>query len=585
MVQMKSYIHHGHASQPVSYLPSQIMTAYKFPRNCAADVDDNRVTAILEFGGGWYSSDFTQHAALDNYNPPSVTDVSVNGVGPQTGTDADGEVALDGQVVAGVVSYLTGKAAKIRYYWTDDFVAALDQIIADIKAGVPIKSVSCSWGNDESTIGGPALQAIEVKIAELRAMGVKFTCATGDNDSSDGDPGVNVDGPSCCTSAIACGGTTLTQTLESVWNNGQGEGTGGGYSKFFPRPDWQASAPPVPAGIPPGGGRMLPDVAANADPNTGYPIYVNGQLGNIGGTSAVAPMVAALFTVFGDKIPDPIATLWNSPQAFNDIIQGNNGQYNAGPGPDPCTGLGSPNGTTLIGVLGGAPVSPLPPPPPGVPPVNPTPGPTGGTFNYTATQVGTFGRTQHVKGQITLTLVTSTGGSVSQPSDTTEPVTGPLRSALFDDVARFQMRVRLRRRGLRFSQIQETIAGLTSAMIGEAITNAKAAGWAVPDVLPVDHAGGTLIQTILTFLGTPTGQAVLAFVEQLILSLIGIKIPVPTPTPAPGGHEVRGVHQMGLADDWGNLVNDVTQTGRDVEDVLRQWFTDFLHQKLGGLFG
>jgi hypothetical protein len=77
---------------------------------------------------------------------------------------------------------------------------------------------------------------------------------------------------------------------ETVWNddpgNPQGSGTGGGFSELFsPMPAWQAGAPHGP-------GRMVPDVAANADPYTGYNVFVHGAQETIGGTSAVAPLYA-----------------------------------------------------------------------------------------------------------------------------------------------------------------------------------------------------------------------------------------------------------------------------------------------------
>jgi len=92
---------------------------------------------------------------------------------------------------------------------------------------------------------------------------------------------------------------------------------------------------------------MVPDVAANADPNTGYEVYVHGSGTVVGGTSAVAPLYAGLFASFGNKLGYVNPTLWQNPQDFNDITVGDNGQYHAGPGPDPCTGLGSPVGLSL----------------------------------------------------------------------------------------------------------------------------------------------------------------------------------------------------------------------------------------------
>jgi subtilase family serine protease len=96
---------------------------------------------------------------------------------------------------------------------------------------------------------------------------------------------------------------------------------------------------------------MVPDVAANADPNTGYKITLHGQEETIGGTSAVAPLYAGLFASFGTKLGFVTPELWLNHLCFNDITSGDNGAYRARPGPDACTGLGSPIGTKLAQLL------------------------------------------------------------------------------------------------------------------------------------------------------------------------------------------------------------------------------------------
>jgi kumamolisin len=98
----------------------------------------------------------------------------------------------------------------------------------------------------------------------------------------------------------------------------------------------------------------VPDVSGDADPYTGYNTLVDGQAGVVGGTSAVAPLWAGLIALLNQQLNTRLGFL--NPQlyalpapnnGFNDITQGNNGTYSAGPGWDPCTGLGSPIGTTL----------------------------------------------------------------------------------------------------------------------------------------------------------------------------------------------------------------------------------------------
>jgi hypothetical protein len=152
---------------------------------------------------------------------------------------------------------------------------------------------------------------------------------------------------------VGCGGTTKTRTQEVVWNDSPGQtngnGTGGGFSRYFPRPAWQTNAPADNDGD--ATRRMIPDVAANADPNTGYNLVVHGQHDHFGGTSAVAPLYAGLFAAFGEKLGSVSQRLWANAGSFTNITSGDNGAYHALAGPDACTGLGVPNGTKLAAVF------------------------------------------------------------------------------------------------------------------------------------------------------------------------------------------------------------------------------------------
>ena len=100
---------------------------------------------------------------------------------------------------------------------------------------------------------------------------------------------------------------------------------------------------------------MVPDVCADADPNTGYNIFVHGAATVVGGTSADAPLYAGLFASFGTKLGFVTPKLWQNQKAFNDITVGGNGFYNAAPGPDPCSGIGSPIGTSIAALFFTAP--------------------------------------------------------------------------------------------------------------------------------------------------------------------------------------------------------------------------------------
>jgi kumamolisin len=211
------------------------------------------------------------------------------------------------------------------------------------------------------------------------ALGISITVAAGDDGSTDGESGNNVDFPASSPHVLGCGGTALTASngqrqSEVVWNDqaSGGGATGGGVSAVFPLPAWQANA-----GVPASGaakkkhkessavtseaakkaagagGRGVPDVAGDASPETGYQILVDGQQEVVGGTSAVAPLWAGLIALLNQQLSKNVGFL--NPQIyplgetpFFDITSGNNGAFSARTGWDACTGLGSPNGQLLL---------------------------------------------------------------------------------------------------------------------------------------------------------------------------------------------------------------------------------------------
>jgi kumamolisin len=323
-----------------SWSVPDLCAAYQWPKGAPG----GGVIAIVELGGGWSQSDITEFFKNAKLPAPHVIDVSVDGTtnshcNPQN--DADGEVALDIQVAGASYAVATGKAANIRVYWSQDIAKAVAAATAD---GCDVCSIS--WGADEASWGAAAGDAMEQTAAAATAAGMIVFAASGDNDSSDGGPGrANVDLPASSPHVIGCGGTHKPHSgEETVWNNDPrrttGEGTGGGYSTLFPMPSWQAGAPHGP-------GRLVPDVAGDADPNTGYEIILYGASTVVGGTSAVAPLYAGLFASFGTKLGFVTPELYLNSACFTDITHGDNGAFRARTGVDPCTGLGSPIGEIL----------------------------------------------------------------------------------------------------------------------------------------------------------------------------------------------------------------------------------------------
>ncbi len=328
---------------------AELCAAYKVPKGTCPG--GGRI-GILELGGGYTQADLDKFSANNGMPTIHVTDVPVGSNNSPGGAD-DAEVLLDIQVAAAVYYYATGQMPEILVFWAPNAFDSFKTIVEKaVEEGCDVLSIS--YGADESRwehFAPGAAQALEEAVKTAAAKGLAVFAASGDNASGDSDPGANVDMPSACPHVIGCGGTRKVRGMEEVvWGDGNpdGEGTGGGYSNIFPMPAWQTNNH-----APPGenGGRMVPDVAADADPQTGYLVVINGAETPIGGTSAVAPFYSGLFASFGKNLGFIGETLWKNPSAFTDIVTGSNGGFSAAPGPDPCTGLGVPIGTALASIF------------------------------------------------------------------------------------------------------------------------------------------------------------------------------------------------------------------------------------------
>ncbi len=338
--------------------------AYGFPPGSSGS---GVTIGVLEFGGGYQPADLTAYFEGLGRPVPSVVSVSVDGAenaptGDPSGPDA--EVELDVEMAGALAP-----GAKIVVYFAPNteqgFANALTTAIHDGTHQPSI--VSISWGGPEPSWSASARAALELACQDAAALGVTVLAASGDQGATDGEPAgdLTVDFPASSPYVLACGGTRLVLSgavvaAETVWNDlAQGEGaTGGGVSEEFPLPSFQAGSavPKAPNGY---AGRGVPDVAADADPETGYSVVVDGAAAVIGGTSAVAPLWAALLARLQQSLGKPLGfanPLLYAPSAaagFRPITSGGNGGYSAGPGWNPCTGLGSPKGATLLGALGG----------------------------------------------------------------------------------------------------------------------------------------------------------------------------------------------------------------------------------------
>jgi len=355
-----------------TFTPAQLAKLYNFPSGVTGA---GQTVAIIELGGGYRTADLKAYFSSLHIKEPKISAVGVDGGINKPGGDADGEVMLDIEVVGAIAP-----GAKIAVYFAPNTDQGFHDAISKA-AHDPVRKpsvISISWGAPEEAWTAQARDAMNAALQDAAAMGVTVTAAAGDDGSTDGvsDGKQHVDFPSASPFLLACGGTKLTDSgtkipNEQVWNElAKSEGsTGGGVSNFFPIPDYQKSAG-VPRNVDTGfAGRGVPDICGDADPETGYIVRVNGKTEVIGGTSAVAPLWAALAALLNQQLGHPIGfvnpKLYALPGAsFFDIVTGNNGAYKAGAKWDACTGLGSPNGVAIgQGLAGtaasaaGAPVS------------------------------------------------------------------------------------------------------------------------------------------------------------------------------------------------------------------------------------
>ena len=343
-----------------SYTPVQVGQLYQFPAGAAAA---GQTIGIIELGGGFRTADITAYFKTLGQKTPTVTAVSVDKGknNPTNANSADGEVMLDIEVAAAVAP-----GAKIVVYFTPNtdqgFIDAIGSAVHDTTNKPSV--ISISWGGPESTWTKQSMSALDAACQSAAALGISITVAAGDDGSTDGvtDNQNHVDFPASSPHVLACGGTKLIGsgsaiTSETVWNElASKEGaTGGGVSTVFPLPAWQSTSNVPKAGS--FSGRGVPDVAGDADPTTGYTVRVDGQTSVIGGTSAVAPLWAGLIALNNAQnkttagFLQPAIYAAKAKSAFRDITSGNNGAFSAASGWDPCTGLGSPIGSSLIKVL------------------------------------------------------------------------------------------------------------------------------------------------------------------------------------------------------------------------------------------
>ncbi len=386
--------------------------------------------ALLELdgyipAGNGYPSDLSLYESQFSLPTVPVSLVSVDGQADLCGSSqnqtctnslagTDGgmtEVALDLEMMAG----LAPGAVNILVYMAPNSDQGIIDGYNSMASQDQAKNISTSWGEDEEDayVGSSSFMSSENSIfQQMAAQGQTIFSAAGDSGAYDAsgmtngsgqleswDGNLLTDDPASQPYVTGVGGTSLSGTLggsisETVWNyNGDcnsnnnpgvncavyGAG-GGGVANYNYLGTYYWSLPSYQNGIATefsSSNRNVPDVALNADPNSSpYSICIGGTCNNgnatlIGGTSAAAPLWAALtarvnqlrssegFNPLGFANPTlySLASGSSYNTLFNDITSGNNGYYSAGTGYDNASGWGSFKGNALINAL-----SPLPAP-------------------------------------------------------------------------------------------------------------------------------------------------------------------------------------------------------------------------------
>ena len=360
--------------------PPQVARLYNFPSGADGT---GQTIAVVELGGGFAQADLNTYFASIGVKSPSVTAVSVSASNnPGVDIASDREVMLDIEVIGGVAP----GAKQVVYFAKSDDQSFFNCVSAAVHGTPSPVAVSISWGKPEDSWTAQSRNAFTQTFQDAANLGVSVLVASGDDGSSDGTSAADVDFPASSTAATGCGGTTLVASGSSIssevtWNDGPGLASGGGVSKLFPKPSYQSSI-----SVPAPGGRGVPDVSGHA---SAWTVRVDGSNTVLAGTSAVAPLWSGLTALLAQRLGRPLGFL--NPQvyggsvatsALRDITSGNNdshnnlGVYSAGPGWDPCTGLGSPNGTALLTALTKSPTPTPTPQPTPVPTPKPTPAPT-----------------------------------------------------------------------------------------------------------------------------------------------------------------------------------------------------------------
>ncbi len=326
------------ATSPSGYKPAQVRHAYGFDK-ITGNGAGQTIAIIDAYGSPSLVNDLNTFCTAFGL-PPATVGIYYPQGKPVANSGWALETSLDVQWAHAIapgarIVVVVAKSASLT-----NLLGAVDYAVKYLGA----KQVSMSWGSAEFST--------EAKYdTYFNKAGVTFFASSGDN-------GAGVSWPAVSPYVVGVGGTTLqldssgTAISETGWS-----GSGGGVSAYYTKPAFQN-------GFGTAVSRTVPDVSYDADPNTGFPVYItnyNGSTGwiTVGGTSAGAPQWAAqqalVNAVRSTSLSSTNTALYSTATTaytdFFDIISGSNGGFFCNTGYDLVTGLGSPNAPALVPAL------------------------------------------------------------------------------------------------------------------------------------------------------------------------------------------------------------------------------------------
>jgi hypothetical protein len=345
---------------PTGYTPAQVRHAYGFDQinfgGVAGDGTGQTIAIVDAYDDPNIASDLVQFGRAFGLPDPAFQKVNQKGgsTPPAASPTWGVEISLDVEWAHAIAPGARILLVEANSNSNADLFAAVSY--AAKQPGVSV--VSMSWGSpefsNEAGFDG-------VFTTPAGHQGVTFLAAPGDN----GSPASY---PSASPNVIAVGGTTLTLGAGGTWaGESAWSGGAGGLSAYEPQPLDQLGLVPQTAAS-----RTSPDVAYDADPATGFPIYdsynypASAPWAEFGGTSAATPQWGALIAIADqgralaglgslDGPGQTLPALYQLPTwYFHDITTGTSAgtpQYSAGPGYDLVTGRGSPVANLVVAGL------------------------------------------------------------------------------------------------------------------------------------------------------------------------------------------------------------------------------------------